>query len=125
MANQPKDVTEAEFAVLNVLWAHGTNPVRGIVEAVYGKHNHSLHATVKSLLKRLADKGLVSRERWGGVHLFSAKVDRERLVAQQLQALADNNFGGSLTPLLSTLVESVKLSRADREAIRRIIEKIE
>jgi BlaI family transcriptional regulator, penicillinase repressor len=125
MACQPRDVTETEFAILNVLWEHGTNTVRGIVEAVYGKHNHSLHTTVKSLLERLVDKGLVARVRRGGVHLFSGTADREAFVAQQLQVLADNNFGGSLTPLLSTLVENVKLSRADREAIRHIIEKIE
>jgi predicted transcriptional regulator len=125
MANQPRDVTETEFSILNVLWEHGTNTVRGIVEAVYGEHSHSLHTTVKSLLERLIDKRFVAHERRGGVHLFSAAVDREAFVAQQLQVLADNNFGGSLTPLLSTLVENVKLSRADREAIRRIIEKID
>ena len=124
MADQPRDVTETEFAILNVLWEHGTNTVRGIVEAVYDRHSHSLHTTVKSLLERLVDKGFVAHERRGGVHLFSPKVDREAFVAQQLQVLADNNFGGSLTPLLSTLVENVKLSRADHEAIRRIIERI-
>ncbi len=50
---------------------------------------------------------------------------REAFVAQQLQQLADSNFGGSLAPLLNTLIDKVKLSRADREAIRKIIEKID
>jgi len=52
-------------------------------------------------------------------------VARETFVAHQLQLLADSNFGGSLTPLLNTLVDNVKLSRKDREAIRKIIEKID
>ena len=120
-----KDVTETEFAILNALWEGGPTTVRGIVEAVYGKHTHSLHTSVKSLLERLADKGFVACQRSGGVHFFSAAVAREVFVAQQLQLLADSNFGGSLTPLLNTLVENVKLSRKDREAIRKIIEKIE
>ncbi len=64
-------------------------------------------------------------ERRGGAHLFSATVERKKFVAQQLQVLADSNFGGSLTPLLMTLVENVQLSRRDRDAIRKIIEKID
>ena len=125
MPPQAKTVTETEFAILGVLWDRGESTVREIVEAVYGKHSHSLHTSVKSLLGRLADKGFVTNERRGGVYLFSAAVERGTFVAGQLQMLADNNFGGSLTPLLSTLVDRVKLSGEDRDAIRRIIEKIE
>ena len=125
MPRQIRTVTETEFAILNVLWDRGPTTVREIVEAIYRKHTHSLHASVKSLLERLADKDFVVCQRRGGAHLFSATVDRETFVAQQLQLLADSNFGGSLAPLLITLVDNVKLSRRDREAIRRIIEKID
>jgi BlaI family transcriptional regulator, penicillinase repressor len=125
MPRDARDVTETEFAILNVLWDRGPTTVRGIVEAIYQEHTHSLHASVKSLLERLADKDFVACQRRDGVHLFLAAVQRETFVAQQLQLLADSNFGGSLTPLLSTLVDNVKLSRKDREAIRRIIEKID
>ena len=123
MPRQMKTVTETEFAILNVLWDRGPATVREIVEAIYREHTHSLHASVKSLLERLADKDYVDCERGGLPHLFSATVDRERFVGQQLQLLADSNFGGSLTPLLLTLVDRVRLGRRDREAIRKIIEK--
>jgi BlaI family transcriptional regulator, penicillinase repressor len=125
MARQTKEATETELAILNVLWDCGPTTVRGIVEAIYRKHTHSLHASVKSLLERLTDKEFVVCRRREGVHFFSAVVDREAFVAQQLQMLADSNFGGSLRPLLSTLVDNVKLSPKDREALRRIIDKIE
>ncbi len=125
MPREMKTVTETEFAILNVLWDRGPTTVRKIVEAVYGEHTHSLHASVKSLLERLTDKEFVVCEPRGGAHLFSATVERKTFVAQQLQVLADSNFGGSLTPLLMTLVENVQLSRRDRDAIRKIIERID
>ena len=125
MPRQTKDVTETEFAILKVLWDRGPTTVRGIVEAIYRQHTHSLHTSVKSLLERLADKEFAVCQRKDGVHFFSAVVDREAFVAQQLQTLADSNFGGSLRPLLNTLVDNVKLSTKDREAILRIIDKIE
>ncbi len=65
MPRQTKDVTETEFAILNVLWNQGPSTVRGIVEAVYQRHTHSLHASVKSLLERLAEKGFIVCERQG------------------------------------------------------------
>ncbi len=125
MPRQAKTVTETEFAILNVLWDRGPSTVREIVESVYQEHTHSLHASVKSLLERLADKDFVVGQRQGAAHRFSAAVARETFVARQLQLLADSNFGGSLTPLLATLVDKVKLSHEDREAIREIIEKID
>ena len=125
MPRQTRTVTETEFAILNVLWDRGPITVREIVEAVYQKHTHSLHASVKSLLERLADKDFVVCQRRGAAHLFSATVARETFVAQQLQLLADSNFGGSLAPLLIALVDNVKLTCEDREAIRRIVEKID
>ena len=64
-------------------------------------------------------------EQRGPAHHFSATVAREDFVGQQLQLLADKNFGGSLAPLLLTLVDNVQLSPKDREAIRKIVEKID
>ena len=125
MVREAKTVTETEFAILEVLWDKGPTTVREIVEIVYGEHTHSLHAGVKSLLERLGDKEFVVCQRQGGAHLFAATVGRKEFVAQQLQVLADSNFGGSLTPLLMTLIDNVKLARNDREAIRRIVEKID
>jgi predicted transcriptional regulator len=125
MRPRTKTVTETEFAILDVLWDRGPTTVREIVEAIYREHTHSLHAGVKSLLERLADKGFVACRKQGAAHRFSATVAREAFVAQQLQLLADSNFGGSLAPLLMTLVDNVKLGQEDREAIRRIIERID
>ena len=125
MPRQTRAVTDTEFAILNVLWDRGPVTVREIVEAIYEEHTHSLHASVKSLLERLAEKEFVVCQRQGGTHRFSATVPRESFVAQQLQLLADSNFGGSLAPLLTSLVDKVKLSRKDREVIRRIIDKLD
>ena len=108
-----------------MLWEHGSSTVREIVEAIYEKHTHSLHTSVKSLLERLGSKQFVTCERRGAAHFFTAKVDRKAFVAQQLQSLADDNFGGSLAPLLLALVDNVKLQEHDREMIQQIIDKLD
>ena len=125
MARKAAEVTETELRILDVLWEAGPTIVRDIVEELYGEHSPSLHATVKSLLDRLAEKGYVTHDDSRHAHRFSATVDRESLVGQQLQQLADSHFDGALTPVLLALVDRVKLSRKQREAIRQVIENIQ
>ncbi|MCG8652790.1 MAG: BlaI/MecI/CopY family transcriptional regulator, partial [Pirellulales bacterium] len=96
--------------------------VREIVEEVYGEHSPSLHATVKSLLDRLAEKGYVTFDDSRHAHRFSATIEREDLVGQQLQQMADTHFDGALSPILLALVDRAKLSRKQRQSIRKIID---
>jgi predicted transcriptional regulator len=122
---KPAEVTETEMAILDVLWDHSQCEIRDIVEKLYKQHTPALHATVKSLLERLIDKGLVECDRSRFAHKFSPLVTREAYVGQQLQKLADNHFDGSLAPMLLTLIDRVKLSEKERKAIQNIIDGIE
>jgi BlaI family transcriptional regulator, penicillinase repressor len=125
MPKKPAEVTDTELAILNVLWDRAPCEIRDIVEALYSEHTPALHATVKSLLERLTEKGFVDCDRRRFAHKFSPRVTREQYVGQQLQKLADSHFEGALAPMLLTLIEQVKLSRKERDAIRRMIEGIQ
>jgi BlaI family transcriptional regulator, penicillinase repressor len=124
VAKRPAEVTDTELAILDVLWDRGSCQIRDIVEALYSQHTPALHATVKSLLERLAEKGLVECDRSRFAHVFLPLITREAYVGQQLQKLADSHFDGSLAPMLLTLIDRVKLSRKERDAIRKVIEGI-
>lgn len=122
---QVRSVPDAELAVLEVLWEreHGAT-VREIVLALYGRHEHSLHGGVKSFLDRLMNKGLVNGDKRGFAHRFRASITRSEFVGGELRHMAENHFGGSLRPLLLSLVEQVKLTRKDRAIIQELIENI-
>ena len=119
------DVTETELAILDVLWDRGPIAVREIVEALYGEHRPSLHATVKSLLDRLMDKGFVECDSNRFAHQFIASVERSAFVGQQLQQIVDSHFDGAVAPMLHALFDHTKLKKKERDAIRRIIEKLD
>jgi BlaI family transcriptional regulator, penicillinase repressor len=124
MARKPAAVTETEYAILDVLWRREPCTIREIVETIYSKHTPALHATVKSLLDRLSDKGFIRCDTSAFMHRFSAQVTRQEYVVQELENLADSHFGGAFTPLLLSLVDKAKLTRKDRDTIRKIIESI-
>ena len=123
---QARTVTDAELSVLEVLWERDNGAtVREIVLAVYGRHEHSLHGGVKSFLDRLMEKRLVIVDKSGFAHRFRATITRSEFVGRELKHMAESHFGGSLRPLLLSLVEQVRLSRKDRAAIQELIENIE
>ena len=124
MSDLRADVTDTELAILDVLWSHGPSEVRTIVESVYNEHSPALHATVKSLLLRLTNKELVECDRGRFAHQYRALVGREEFVGAQLEQLAHSHFSGALGPMLLALAGRVKLSKADRDALERIVSKI-
>ena len=118
-------VTDAEMSVLEALWGSSSAmAVRDIVLAVYGRHEHSLHAGVKSFLDRLQEKGYVAVDKSGFAHVFTATVTREQFVGRQLKQIADSHFGGAMAPMMLSLVSQVRLSRKQRAAIQQIIDDI-
>jgi len=125
MARTPKDVTEAELAVLQRMWDQGAVTVRQLTDELYPNGGGSEYATVQTLLQRLARKKYVVRNRDVWPHLFETTVGREELIGRRLQTTADDLCNGSLQPLLTTLVQSSKLSAKDRKSLRGLLDKLE
>ncbi len=125
MARTPQDVTDAELAVLNVLWDGGPATIRQITDALYPRGGVSKYATVQKLLERLEADGYVRRDRTASVHVFAATVSRDDLIGRRLRSLADKLCGGSMTPLLSHLLQSQPLSSEERQSLRELIEELD
>jgi predicted transcriptional regulator len=125
MGRTPQDITDAELAVLQVLWDGGPATIRRLVDVLYPQGGASQYATVQKLLERLEGKGCVRRDRGGSVHVFSPVIDRAELVGRRLQSVAEKLCGGSWTPLLTHLVQAKKLSSEDRQALRALIDELD
>jgi BlaI family penicillinase repressor len=120
-----RDVTEAELTILQAIWEQGPATIRQLAERVYGEGGASAYATVQKLLDRLESKGDVVRDRSESVHRFRAATDRDDLIGRKLQAVAETLCGGSLTPLLSHLVQGGRLSEQERSDLRSLIERLD
>jgi BlaI family transcriptional regulator, penicillinase repressor len=125
MARTPQDVTDAELAVLQVLWEQGPCTIRQLTDRLYPEGRAAQYATVQKLLERLEDKGCVQRDRGTAVHVFAAALERGELIGRRLQSVAEKLCGGSLTPLLTHLVQSQKLSAAERQELRDLIDELD
>jgi predicted transcriptional regulator len=123
MAGRPRDVTDAELDVLRVLWDTGPTTIRDLTDRLYPSGGTSEYATVQKLLERLKGKGHVARRAEGRQNVFRATVRREELVARRLRDTADQLCDGSLTPLITQLVSSGRLSREELRELRRMVDR--
>jgi predicted transcriptional regulator len=121
VARTPRDVTEAELAVLQVLWDRGPATRRQITDILYPGGNPAHYTTVQKLLERLQEKGHVTRQQQASVLTFTATIDREQLSTRRLQHVAEQLCGGSLTPLLMNLVRAGPLTPQELDELQELI----
>ena len=121
MPSRPPRPTDAELAILRVLWERGPSTVR----QVHG----SLHAgrvtgytTVLKLLQIMADKGLVDRDDTDRTHVFTPRLSEERTQRQLLQDLLDRAFGGSALKLVMQALSAKKASPEELAQIRQLLD---
>ena len=122
--NQPP-LTNAELAIMNLLWHNNRMTAREIREQLYPDATKPQHGTVQKLLQRLEDKGYVMRDHSLAVHFFSAVLSRQTYAGSQLESLATKLTAGSLAPMITHLVEHQKVSRDEIERIRAIFDQHE
>ena len=118
-------VTDAELAVLESLWGAEPATIRELTERLYPGGGTSHYATVQKLLERLEAKGYVRRQRTRVPHSFRSRIDREHLISNGLRDIADKLCEGSLTPLLTQLVEQERLAPDEVDALRELVNRLE
>jgi predicted transcriptional regulator len=121
VAAKHRHATDAELAVLKVLWADGPMSARSISETLYQDDSASNIATVQKLISRLEEKRLVIRERKPPAHLFRAAISHEQFVGEQLEAMAAKLSDGSLAPFVMHLINARGLSKQERDEIRKLL----
>lgn len=121
MTRTPRDVPEAELAVLELLWRDGPATRRQVADVLYRGGGASQYATVQKLLERLEQKGYVERTSVEGQWRFSPLVSRDELISRRIEEVVERLCGGSLTPLLLNLVKSPGLTREQLDELRRFV----
>ena len=113
-------ISDAEHAVMEVLWRRAPQTATEVSEALADAREWSLQ-TVKTLLSRLVTKGVVGAEVDGRRYLYHPLVAREDYVTGESQRLVDRLFGGKGTALVAHLAETQNLSNADIAEIEALL----
>lgn len=113
--------TEAELAILGVLWTNGPSTVRQVNDTL-SAHRDTGYTTTLKLMQIMAEKGLVTRDERDRSHVYSTKLSQDQTQRQLVTDLVDRAFGGSAAALVLQALSSHPASPDELSEIQRLIE---
>jgi len=120
MAKPPRP-TDAELAILRVLWTHGAATVRQVHE-VLSRERPTAYTTALKMLQIMTEKGLVRRDESDRTHIYQARLTREQTQRQLVRDLLDRAFGGSSSQLVMQALATKRASAEELTEIRRLLD---
>ena len=117
----PPKPTDAELAILRVLWERGPSTVRQVHD-VLGRERSAGYTTSLKLLQIMTEKGLVDRDERDRTHVYRARSSEEQTQRQLIRDLVDRAFGGSSSKLVMQALAARRASADELRDIRRVID---
>ena len=117
MANLKKP-TEAELAILRVLWGRGASTVREVAETM---DRAGAYTTILKLMQIMTEKGLIVRDDATRAHVFRAAYSEDHTQRQLVKDLLDRLFDGSAAKLVMQALASKRTSPEELREIRRVL----
>ena len=122
MTKQPTPrPTDAELAILRVLWERGASTVRQVHD-ILSRERPTAYTTALKLLQIMTEKGLVRRDETDRTHIYHPRLTEEQTQRQLVRDLLDRAFGGSSTKLVMQALAARRTSAEELNEIRRLIE---
>jgi predicted transcriptional regulator len=121
MPPRPPRPTDAELAILRILWANGPCTVRQVYEALAVDRDLG-YTTALKLLQVMTEKGLTTREPLGAQqHVYRARCSEAQTQRQLLKDLLERAFGGSMSQLVMQALATRKTSPDELRKIKQLL----
>jgi BlaI family transcriptional regulator, penicillinase repressor len=123
-ASQVPRPTDAELAILRVLWEHGPCTVRKVQEILDARRPTG-YTTALKLMQIMTDKGLLTRDESQRTHVYSPRVSSEEIQQDLVRDLLDRAFAGAADQFVLRVLSAKKVSREELAKNRELLDDIE
>jgi BlaI family penicillinase repressor len=114
------ELTESEWAVIKAVWSLEPCPAPTVQEHLAGQRDWSV-STVRTLMERMAAKGLLTSEKLRNLTLYRSAVSRQQAQLGELRYALKNAFDGALTPMVQCVLESERLDASQLDQLEALI----
>lgn len=113
-------ISQAEFEIMKILWRADEAVSTGDICTELSKEMGWDRSTVRTLLKRLTDKGAITAQKIK-VLCYSPAISEKEYRDESTKSFVKRIYGGSATKLVSSLVENYDLTESDLEELRQML----
>ena len=122
--SKPPKPTDAELAILRVLWQRGPSTVRDVWEQLNPKQ-HTGYTTVLKTMQIMSEKGLLARDETDRSHVYRAARSEAQTQRQVVGHLLERLFSGSAPKLVMQALAAKKATPAELAEIRKLLNDME
>ena len=117
-------ISDAEWRVMHEIW--DCEPITsGEITSRLSDTTDWTPGTIKTLLHRLVQKGVLDFQRKGNRYLYRSNFSEVDCIDQASGQLLHTVFKGRPVPMLAYLVQSARLSGSEVESLRQMLTKIQ
>ncbi len=109
---------------MKVVWQRDQATVRDVYETLRERRQVA-YTTVMTMMKILEDKGYLKKSREDRAYVYRPSRPRQQVVGAMVRDFVDRVFDGAASGLLLHLARNGKLTRAERQKIRQLIDEME
>lgn len=124
MRSEKQRLTNTEWEVCECLWEQAPLTMTQIAARLTERTGWT-RSTGETLVRRMAEKGLLRWEQGTKAKLYYPTVAREDAVVQETRGFLQKVFGGSIGLLVNTMAEREELSREEISQLYETLRKLE
>jgi predicted transcriptional regulator len=122
----PPRPTDAELAILRVLWQLGEGTVREVLRAMnQDREIEAGYTTVLKMLQIMTEKGLVERDESQRPQVYSPRLTEEQTQRQFVSDLLNKVFDGSAKRLVMQALAAKEATDEELAEIEQLLDKLE
>jgi BlaI family penicillinase repressor len=110
-----------ELAIMKIVWGLEEASVRDVYETLR-KRRPVAYTTVMTMMSTLEAKGFLKRRADGRAFRYRPARPEARVITSLVREFVDRVFDGASRPLLAHLVREGRLTKEEREELKRLIE---
>jgi BlaI family penicillinase repressor len=114
------ELSKSEFDILRILWKRGKRSVREVHDELHPLSGWA-YTTTKTMMDRMAKKGLLLRKDFHGIFLYEPRISRPAGLARFVQFFADRVLETDTQSVVAMFARSDAITSEEIEELEKLL----
>lgn len=114
-------ITDAEWEVMRVVWANDRVTSKKVISVLQEKMDWT-QSTIKTILGRLVEKGVLNTEKEGRKFIYTANIEEKEAVRNYAEDIFKRICNKNVENVIGSIIEDHVLSFDDIDRLEKILE---